>query len=81
MIWEIKLGALIVIVACAIAAINVRDLLDATVLFGIYSFMMCVMWLAMGAVDVGFTEATIGAGVSSALMLAAIFRTTRRTND
>ncbi|MHC1790577.1 hydrogenase subunit MbhD domain-containing protein [Solidesulfovibrio sp.] len=81
MIWQIKLLALIILIACAIAAINIRDLLGAAILFGVYSFMMCVMWLAMGAVDVAFTEAAIGAGISSALMFAAIYRTTRRTRD
>ncbi|WP_029896779.1 hydrogenase subunit MbhD domain-containing protein [Desulfohalovibrio reitneri] len=81
MIWEIKLATLIVMIACAVAAINVRDLLGAAILFGIYSFMMCIQWLAMGAVDVAFTEAAIGAGISTVLVLAAIFRTTRRTKD
>ncbi|MFH1914822.1 MAG: hydrogenase subunit MbhD domain-containing protein [Pseudomonadota bacterium] len=81
MIWEIKLLALILVIICAIAAINAKDLLSAAIIFGIYSFMMCVQWLAMGAVDVAFTEAAIGAGISTALMLAAIFRTSRRTKD
>ena len=81
MIWEIQLPALILLIICAIAAINVKDLLSSAVLFGVYSFMMCVLWLSMGAVDVAFTEAAIGAGISSALVFAAIFRTTRRTKD
>lgn len=81
MIWEIKLVALLIMIVCAVAAINAKDLLTASILFGAYSFMMCMQWLAMGAVDVGFTEATIGAGISSALLFAAIFRTTRRTRD
>lgn len=81
MIWEIKLIAMLIMIICAIAAINLRDLLGAAILFGGYSFMMCLQWLAMGAVDVGFTEATIGAGISSAFFFAAIFRTTRRSKD
>lgn len=81
MIVEIKFVALLLIVICAVAAVSVRDLLGAAILFGAYSFMMCLQWLAMGAVDVGFTEAAIGAGISSALFFAAIFRTTRRTKD
>lgn len=81
MIWEIKLAVLVVIIACAIASIYVRDLLGAGILFGAYSFMMCLQWLAMGAVDVAFTEAAIGAGISTAFFLAAVFRTTRRTKD
>ena len=43
--------------------------------------MMCILWTAMGAVDVGFTEAAIGAGVSTVLLFAAILRTTRRSKD
>jgi len=81
MIWEINLPALILLITCAVAAINIKDLIGASVVFGAYSFMMCVLWLTMGAVDVAFTEAAIGAGISTVLMFAAIFRTTRRTKD
>jgi uncharacterized MnhB-related membrane protein len=66
---------------CAIAAITVRDLLGTAILFGAYSFMMCLLWAIMGAVDVAFTEASVGAGVSTVFVVAAVFRTTRRTKD
>ena len=49
--------------------------------FGAYSFMMCLLWVSMAAVDVAFTEATIGAGISTVLMIAAVFRTARRSKD
>jgi energy-converting hydrogenase B subunit D len=81
MIWEIELAGLVLIFVCAIAAITIRDLLGASLLFGAYSFMMCLLWTAMGAVDVAFTEASIGAGISTVLFFAAVFRTTRRTKD
>jgi energy-converting hydrogenase B subunit D len=81
MIWEIQLLVLVMLIGCAVAAITIKDLLGASIVFGIYSFMMCLLWLSMGAVDVAFTEATIGAGISSALIFAAVFRTTRRTKD
>jgi len=35
----------------------------------------------MGAVDVAFTEASVGAGVSTVFFVGAVFRTTRRTRD
>jgi uncharacterized MnhB-related membrane protein len=35
----------------------------------------------MGAVDVAFTEAAVGAGVSTAFFMGALFNTTRRTKD
>lgn len=81
MIWQIQLPILILVLICAIAAIEVRDLLGSGILFGAYSFLMCLLWLTMAAVDVAFTEAAIGAGISSALFIAAVFRTTRRTKD
>jgi energy-converting hydrogenase B subunit D len=81
MIWQLDLIILALVVICALAAINVRDLLSAAVIFGVYSFLMCLLWAEMGAVDVAFTEATVGAGVSTILFIAAIFRTTRRSKD
>jgi len=80
-IQEINAAILLLLMVCAVAALQVRDLMGAAILFGAYSFLMCLQWVSLGAVDVGFTEATIGAGVSSALFFAAIFRTTRRTKD
>lgn len=81
MIWQLDLLILTLVVICAIAAISVRDLLSSCVIFGVYSFLMCLLWAEMGAVDVAFTEATVGAGVSTLLFIAAIFRTTRRSKD
>lgn len=79
--WPIDLIILSLVIVCAIAAISVRDLLGTAVLFGAYSFMLCLLWANMGAVDVAFTEASVGAGVSSVFVIAAVFRTTRRTKD
>lgn len=81
MIWPIDLIIMVLVMVCGIGAIMVRDLLGAAILFGAYSFMMCLLWAIMGAVDVAFTEASVGAGVSSVLFVAAVFRTSRRTKD
>lgn len=81
MIWQLDLLILTMVVICALATISVRDLLGAGILFGAYSFMMCLLWSIMGAVDVAFTEASVGAGVSTVFFVAAVFRTTRRTKD
>ena len=81
MIWPIDLIIMLLVMVCGIGAIMVRDLLGAAILFGAYSFLMCLLWAIMGAVDVAFTEASVGAGVSSVLFLAAVFRTSRRTKD
>jgi len=81
MIWQLDLAVLTLVVIVAIGSIMVKDLLGAAILFGAYSFMMCLLWTVMGAVDVAFTEACVGAGVSTVLFVAAVFRTSRRTRD
>jgi uncharacterized MnhB-related membrane protein len=81
MIWQIDLAVLILVVICAVGALAVKDLVGASILFGAYSFLMCILWAVMGAVDVAFTEASVGAGVSTVFFLAAVFRTSRRSKD
>lgn len=81
MIWQFDLILLTLVVICAVAAITVKDLLSSAMVLGAYSFLMCLIWTGMGAVDVAFTEATVGAGVSTVFFIAAIYHTTRRTTD
>jgi uncharacterized MnhB-related membrane protein len=52
----------------------------AVVLSG-YSFVMALLFVTMGAVDVAFTEATLGAGVTGVLLLVALFFMERSSND
>ena len=77
MIWQLDLSILSLIVVCAFATIMVKDLLSAAIIFGAYSFLMCLLWTEMGAVDVAFTEASVGAGVSTVLFFAAVYQTSR----
>ena len=81
MIWQLDILFLILVVISAIAAIYVKDLFSSAILLGAYSFLMCLLWTEMGAVDVAFTEAAVGAGISTAFFIGAIFQTTRRTKD
>jgi len=81
MIWQLDFIILTFVIICGIGAITVKDLLGAGILFGAYSFMMCLLWAIMGAVDVAFTEASVGAGVSTVLFVAAVFRTSRKSKD
>jgi len=81
MIWQFDLLILTLVVICALGALTMKDLLSAAVVFGVYSFLMCLLWAEMGAVDVAFTEATVGAGVSTMLFIGAILGTTRRSKD
>ena len=72
---------LIFMVVAAVISLRVRDLLTASVVFGIYSFLMCLLWAEMGAVDVAFTEAAVGAGVSAVFLVATVFNVKRKSSD
>jgi len=81
MIWQIEMMILILIVFFGIGALTVKDLLSAAILFGAYSFLFCLVWAIMGAVDVAFTEASVGAGISTVLFVSAVLKTTRKTDN
>jgi energy-converting hydrogenase B subunit D len=81
MIWQVEFWLLLVLVFLAITALSVRDLLGAVVILSGYSFVMALLFVAMGAVDVAFTEATLGAGVSGVLFVIALFSVNRRSAD
>jgi len=49
-----------------------RNLFAVVVLMGIYSFLMATALVALDAVDVAMTEASVGAGISTVLLLGAL---------
>jgi len=49
-----------------------RNLFAVVILFGIYSFLMATVLVALDAVDVAMTEAAVGAGISTILFLSAL---------
>jgi len=81
MILIVDLVMLLLVLVLAIASITVKDLLESTVLFAGFSFMMAVIWVEMNSVDVAFTEAAVGAGVSTILLVAAIACTRRHEEE
>jgi energy-converting hydrogenase B subunit D len=81
MIWQLDIILLILTLVSAIGAITVKDLLASVILLGAFSLFMCLLWVEMGAVDVAFTEASVGAGISTVLMVIAVFKTERRSRD
>ena len=47
-------------------------------LFGIYSLLCAILFVLLDAVDVAFTEAAVGAGIATILMLATLALTHSR---
>jgi multicomponent Na+:H+ antiporter subunit B len=64
-------------VLIALAAIRLNDLFAVVMLFGVYSFMTAALFMDLDAVDVAFTEAAVGAGVTTVLMLSSLRLTSR----
>ena len=67
---------LLTMMAVLTVAIVVQRNLFAVVVFGsIYSFLMATVLVALDAVDVAMTEASVGAGISTVLLLGALYLT------
>jgi multicomponent Na+:H+ antiporter subunit B len=55
--------------------VRTRNLFGVIILFGIYSFLMASVLMVLDAVDVAMTEAAVGAGVSTVVLLATLHLT------
>lgn len=73
----IGVGLLTAMVITGAAALLVDDLLAAASLFGVFSFAATAWFAVLGAVDVAFTEACVGGALTTILLVAATFRTSR----
>ena len=74
---DISLLAILVIVAVSI--VRMRSLFGIVMLQGVYSLVSAAWFVSLDAVDVAFTEAAVGAGVSTVLMLAAMLLADRKS--
>ena len=68
---------LIFMVLCAVTVARTRDLLASVIIFAAYSLIMAILWQLLAAPDVAITEAALGAGVTTLLLVAAISKTRR----
>lgn len=73
MIWQLDLWLLLILVTTAVISLEARSLFVAVVALGAYSFFMALLFAVLGAVDVAFTEAALGAGLTGVLLVAALF--------
>jgi multicomponent Na+:H+ antiporter subunit B len=55
-----------------VAIVFQRDLFSVVVLTTIYSFLMASVLIVLDAVDVAMTEASVGAGISTVVLLATL---------
>jgi len=69
---------LALLLGTAVTIVRMRDLWAAVMLTGIYSFLGASWMLLLDAPDVAFTEAAVGAGIATFLMLGTLALTSRR---
>ncbi|MCZ6861078.1 MAG: DUF4040 domain-containing protein [Alphaproteobacteria bacterium] len=61
----------------AIAIVRLRNLFAVIMLAGLYSLLSAAIFVILDAVDVAFTEAAVGAGISTVLLLGTLVLTDR----
>ncbi len=74
----VELLLMLLLLATVIVVARLKDLFAAAMLTGIASLLAAGLFVLMDAVDVAFTEAAVGAGVSTVLFLGALSLTSRR---
>ncbi|WP_436935504.1 DUF4040 domain-containing protein [Halovenus marina] len=77
MISGVEAALFAFVVATALATALLRDVLAAIVVFAAYSLGMAIFYAFLLAPDVAMTEAAIGAGVTTLLMVLTLAKTVR----
>lgn len=71
----INMVLLTLLAVVTIGIVRVRNLFAVVVLSSAYSFLMASVMIVLDAVDVAMTEASVGAGISTVLVLGALYLT------
>ncbi|HXF87410.1 MAG TPA: DUF4040 domain-containing protein [Xanthobacteraceae bacterium] len=66
------MALLTMLAVVTVAIVRRRSLFAVVILASIYSFLMASVFLVLDAVDVALTEAAVGAGVSTVILLATL---------
>lgn len=81
MFWHLDLLLLFLLVIAALVALEAASLLAAIVALGIFSLLAALAYTEMGAPDVAFTEAVVGAGVTGIYLITALFYLRGKESD
>lgn len=65
------------LVTTAITVVRTRSLFAIVMLSGVFSLLSALLLVTLDAVDVAFTEAAVGAGISTVLLLGTLALTSR----
>lgn len=74
----INIALFAMLITTAFAIVRMDHLFGVVMLSGVFSLLSAMLFVTLDAVDVAFTEAAVGAGISTVLMLGTIALTARR---
>ena len=77
----VDIGLLGLLLATALLIMRSQSPLSITILSSIYSLILCALFVVLDAVDVAFTEAAVGAGISLILFVAVIQHNDEPSNN
>ncbi|MEJ2204882.1 MAG: DUF4040 domain-containing protein [Gemmatimonadota bacterium] len=72
MVAIVQITLLALLAVTAFALLRIRNLFAVVMLGGIYSLVSAALFTSLDAVDVAFTEAAVGAGISTVLLLGTL---------
>lgn len=73
----INLVLFALLLSTAIAILRIERLFAIVILSGVFSLLSALLFVTLDAVDVAFTEAAVGAGISGVLMLSTLALTNK----
>ncbi|MAW60556.1 MAG: cation:proton antiporter [Planctomycetes bacterium] len=76
----IDIVLLVFLCTVAVATVRMRDLFGIAMLFGIFSLLSASVFVVLDAGDVAMTEAAVGAGLTTILMLSTLAATGSRAH-
>lgn len=74
--FPIEIVLFVLLIAVAVSVAWLSDLFAAAMMTGIFSLLSAGLFTLMDAVDVAFTEAAVGTGISTVLILSTLALTT-----
>lgn len=63
---------LLFLIFSAIAVSAMKDLLGSIIVFMVYSLIMAILWQQLEAPDLAVTEAAVGAGITTVLLIVTL---------
>jgi multicomponent Na+:H+ antiporter subunit B len=70
--WLLDIILLFLLLVTSVSVFLLRNLFAATMVLSLYSLLMSVVWLNLDAADVALTEAAVGAGIATILLIGAL---------